>query len=164
MQLRSVLAQVPDQAPVLARAYFEDLLTKPQKVSEWSKLGPETKRALFPKSGQVDALDQFFTLTDRISKTNVNPSGSGFMASLGAQGAMLWYDPVHAVPLQIGAAALAKLLHSPAAVKVLTQGLSIPVRTPYVVRAAVTAKLVETARAAGVSLAAPQPADQGPSR
>jgi len=164
VQLRSVLEQVPEQQPMLARAYLEDLLTKPQKVADWYKLGPETKRALFPDPGHAKALDQFFTLTDRISKkANINPPGTGYMAWLGGQGVMLFTMPETAVPLQIGSAAVAKLLRSPAAVRVLTEGLSMPVTAPPAARAAVAAKLVAVAREAGVPLALPKAADQKPS-
>lgn len=151
--LRAVAAQVPDVVPQVARGYLEDLLDSPQKVATWNKLGDSTKQTLFPKPGQIEALDRFFSLTDRISKTNVNPSGSGYVASLGAQGAMLWYDPIHAVPLQISAAMLSKLLRSPTAVHALTQGLSMSMKLPSVVRAGVTARLLAAARGAGVSLA-----------
>lgn len=165
VQLRRVLEQVPEQRPVLARAFLEDLLTKPQKVADWYKLGPETKRALFPDPGHAKALDHFFTLTDRISKkANINPPGSGYMAWLGGQGVMLFTMPESAIPIQIGAAAVAKLLRSPAAVRAVTEGMSMPITAQPAARAAVAAKLVETARAAGVPLALPKAADQAPSR
>jgi hypothetical protein len=163
-QLRAVTDQVPAQASAIARAYLEDLLEKPNKVAEWSKLGTQTKAILFPKPGQAQALDNFFALTHRISQTNVNPSGSGYMAALGAQGAMLWYDPVHAVPLQIGAVALAKLLRSPVAIQALTKGLSLPQMAPIAVRTAATANLIRAAREAGVPLAAPAAAGQEATR
>lgn len=158
-KLRTVTQQVPKQADIIARGYLEDLLAKPQMVAEWRKLGAQTRAILFPKAGQTAALDHFFTLTDRISKTNVNPSGSGYVASLTAQGMMLWLDPVHAVPMQISGWALSKLLRSPAAVQALTRGLTLPVKTPVAMRAAATAKLVQAAQDAGVALA-PAAADQ----
>lgn len=164
-RLRTVTSEVPSQTPIIARAYLEDLLAKPNKVAEWNKLGAQTKAILFPKAGQAAALDHFFQLTKRISDTNVNPSGSGYIAALGAQGAMLWYDPVHAIPMQISAAMVAKLLRSPAAVDALTRGMSISVKTPVAMRVAATAKLVQAAREAGVPLAAPGAvADQGSSK
>lgn len=160
-RLRTVTQQIPQQTPIIARAYLEDLLAKPNKVAEWNKLGAQTKAVLFPKAGQAAALDHFFALTKRISDTNVNPSGSGYMASLGAQGAMLWYDPLHAIPMQISAVALAKLLRSPSAVQALTRGLLLPTKTPVAIRAAATAKLVQAAKEASVELGVPQAADQG---
>lgn len=161
--LRTVLDQVPDQAPVIARGYLEDLLEKPQRVAEWRKLGARTKDLLFP-DGQADALDSFFTLTKRISDTNVNPSGSGYVAALGAQGAMLWYDPVRAIPMQLGAAALSKILRSPVAIKALTRGLSLPVSAPLAARTAATANFVRAATDAGVPLTLPKAADREESR
>jgi hypothetical protein len=81
-KLRAVTSQVPAATPELARAYLEDLLSKPQKVADWRKLGPETKATLFPDAGHVKALDQFFDLTDRISKTK--NSGWGYRRTGGA--------------------------------------------------------------------------------
>lgn len=159
-RLRAVTQQVPAQTSEIARAYLEDLLTKPNRVAEWNKLGTRTKAILFPKSGQSAALDQFFALTKRISDTNVNPSGSGYVAALGAQGAMLWYDPLHAIPMQISGLAMAKLLRSPTALNVLTRGLTLPASAPVAMRAAATAKLLQAARDAGAELA-PAGADQG---
>lgn len=162
-QLRAVVQHVPDQAPVIARGFLEDLLDKPQKVAEWRKLGTETKAILFPKAGQAEALDHFFTLTDRISKTNVNPSGSGYVAMLGAQGAMIWSDPTLGAALQISGGTLAALLRSPVAIRALTRGLSLPVSAPVAARTAATANLVRAASAAGVPFALPAAAGHQPS-
>jgi hypothetical protein len=176
-RLRAVTQQVPQVTPELSRAYLEDLLEKPQRVADWQKLGAQTKAILFPKPGQAQALDQFFNLTDRISKTNVNPSGSGYMVSLAAQGGALGTGLVltltnPAVGLgvlgaeagtQIGGATLAKLLRSPAAVTALTRGMTLPTSAPAVVRAAATANLVRAAQSAGVSLALPKAAAAAPS-
>lgn len=174
--LRTVTQQVPEQAPVIARAYLEDLLDKPQKVAEWSKLGSQTKAILFPKAGHAQALDNFFKLTDRISKTNVNPSGTGYTVSLATQGGALGTGLVLTVvnpavggailgteaAIQIGGAMLAKLLRSPAAVQALTRGMQIPNAAPVAMRVAATTNLIRAARAAGVELALPKAADQQP--
>lgn len=161
-RLRAVAAQVPDQVPVIARAYLEDLLSRPQKVADWQKLGAKTKAILFPKAGQTEALDQFFNLTHRISATNVNPSGSGYVAALGAQGAMLWYDPLHAGPVQIGAAVLSALLRSPVTIRALTRGLTLPVSAPIAARTAATLNLVRSAQVHGVPLDLPTAAQARP--
>lgn len=152
-KLRAVTQQVPQQAPVIARGYLEDLLEKPNKVAEWSKLGTETKKILFPKPGLSEALDNFFALTDRISKTNVNPSGSGYMVMLG-QSLMLVTNPLspQGVPLQIGAATVAKLLRSPAVIAALTRGMLTPAAAPSAVRTAAFLNILKQADAAGVPL------------
>lgn len=161
-RLRAIAQHVPEQLPVIARAYLEDLLAKPQKAAEWQKLGTETKKILFAKAGQTEALDHFFALTKRISATNVNPSGSGYVASLGAQGAMLWYDPAHGAAVQIGGAALASLLRSPAAIQALTRGVTLPISAPVAIRTAATLNLVRSAHAAGVPLDLPAAAQAAP--
>lgn len=159
-QLRTVAAQVPQQVPEIARGYLEDLLDRPQRVADWNKLGTETKAILFPKAGQTEALDNFFRLSDRISKTNINPSGSGHQAYVVGQMAMLGYDPLKAVAGQVTAAALAKLLRSPAAISALTRGLSVPGNAAMAVRAAAALNLVRAARSAGVALDLPAAAQQ----
>lgn len=161
-RLRRVVAQVPDQAPVIARGYLEDLLTKPNKVAEWKKLGTQTRAVLFPD--QSAALDQFFALTDRISKTNVNPSGSGHVLALGAQGALFITNPIEATTIQISGAAVAKLLRSRPALDALTRGLSVSVSAPAATKAAAVAKLVQVAADAGVPLTFPRAADRGSSQ
>lgn len=161
-QLRSVVQHVPDQAAVIARGYLEDLLDQPQKVVAWRKLGSETKSILFPKAGQAEALDHFFTLTDRISKTNVNPSGSGYVAALSAQGGMVWFEPYTAAAIQLSGATLSALLRSPVAISALTRGLSLPASAPIAARTAATANLMRAASAAGVPLPMPAAADSQP--
>lgn len=163
-RLRTVVEQVPEQAPVIARAVLEDLLEQPQRVASWRKLGAETKKVLFPKAGQAEALDSFFALTDRISKTNVNPSGSGHQFWIGAQGVQFGADPFHAVLTQIGAGGIAAMLRYPPVVRVLTHGLSMPKTAPVAARAAVTANLLRVARTEGVPVALPAAAGSGPQR
>ena len=159
-QLRGILDHVPEQAPVIARAKLEDVLGSTQPVATWNKLGAQTKALLYPRTAA--ALDQFFALTDRMSKTNVNPSGSGYVAALGAQGAMLWYDPLHAVPLQLSSMALAQAMRSPAVVNALTRGMRLPNVAPVAARVAATANLMNAAKQAGVVLDFPKAAGQEP--
>jgi hypothetical protein len=163
-RLRTVVEQVPEQAPVIARAVLEDLLEQPQRVASWRKLGDETKKVLFPNAGQTEALDQFFALSDRISRTNVNPSGSGHQFWIGAQGVQFGADPFHAVLTQIGAGGIAALLRYPPVVRVLTHGLSMPKTAPVAARAAVTANLIRVAQTAGVPVVLPAAAGSGPQR
>lgn len=160
--LRAVTAQVPGQTAEIARAYLEDLLDKPQAVAEWRKLGGQTKAILFPKTSAM--LDHFFALTDRISKTNVNPSGSGYVASLAAQGAQFGAAPISAIVTQLGAAGVAKLMRSPAAIQALTRGLSLPSTASTAAKAAAVANVVRSAREAGVVLDFPKAADREAAR
>lgn len=130
--LRTVADQAPQAVPQIARGYLEDLLGQASErgrfdhadklYAEWQKLGPETKRTLFPAEGQVGALDNFFLLAKRIG-TNPNPSGTaGVLIKAGEIGGALT-QPLISIPTSLSVGALAKLLYSPAGVKVLTQGL-----------------------------------------
>lgn len=119
-RLRTVAKQAPQAMPQIARAYLEDLLGQATErgrfdhadklYAEWQKLGPETKRTLFPKQGQVEALDHFFLTAKRIAE-NPNPSGTAHTLTAVNFGA---------IPVTY---ALSKLLYTPAGVRTLTQGL-----------------------------------------
>jgi hypothetical protein len=162
--LRSVKEQTPQALPQIARAKLEDILTMgPDKqFAEWNKLGTETRKILFPQTGQSQALDHFFLLSKKLAE-NFNPSGSGELVALGAQGAALVTNPVASIVGQVGAAGLSTLLHSPAGVRALTRGLSLSLgKTASVAsKAAATAEIVNVARSLGLQLA-PQAAGSTP--
>jgi hypothetical protein len=156
--LRRVQQQAPAAMKDLGRAYLEDLMSqataegsfdKSARLSaEWNKLGSQTKQALFP--GMVDDLDRFFLLAKRLN-FNPNPSGSGHIVSLGAQGASLVASPVYGLLSQLGGAGLSALLHSKTGVKLLTNGLSLTVgKAPAAAQAAAAARIVATAREMGL--------------
>lgn len=151
-RLRAVAEQAPDQVPEIARASLEKVLESPQKSSTWNKLGPETKATLFPDAAHLKALDSFFDLTDRMSKTNVNPSGSGYMAALAAQGGLMFWNPVTQIPIQIGAAGVAKLLRSKTAIAALTTGLRMPKMAGASTQTAALTRLANAAAQVGVNL------------
>lgn len=151
-QLRAVVKEVPDQAPIIGRALLEDLLERPQAVADWHKLGPLTKAELFPAKGHIQALDQFFALKDKISKTNVNPSGSGYSALNAAELAGAGTNPLAFAGFELSAATVAKLLRSPTVVRVLTDGLRLPSSAPLTAQTAARARLVRVAAQAGVRL------------
>lgn len=133
-RLRRLAAQAPEAMPRLGRAYLEDVLGT-QTVeglkkgagmfAKWEKLGPETKKLLFKNPALIQDLDRFFRLAKRAAD-NPNPSGSALVGSMVAGVGYAFTDPVHGVPLLIGAGALSKLLHSPAALRALSEGLTVP--------------------------------------
>jgi hypothetical protein len=135
--LRQVKQLAPDQVKTVARAYLDRLLEKATSeggfgrargiAADWERLGPATKAALFKDPAYVQDLDRFFLLAKRIEDTP-NPSGTAHTLLTAAQGGLLWTDPISGVATQVGGAALSKLLHSKTGVKLLTQGLTIPVK------------------------------------
>ena len=166
-RLREIQRQTPEELPKVGRAMLDDFVaeavaegefSKPGTLfSRWQRVGPATKRMLFAPD-HVKALDQFFLLAKKMAE-NPNPSGSGFVVSLTAQGGLLITNPLTSIPLQIGAAGLSKLLHSPRAVRALTRGIQVGVSRPSAV-AAVMTELTNAAKDAGVSVdvpAIPQP-------
>lgn len=133
-KLRS-LARV---APNVGRAYLDTLLgrataeggfSRAQGLwADWQRLGPETKRVLFPNPDLRQNLGRFFLLAKKAAE-NPNPSGSALVGSLSAQGYALYASGgVGAVPIVIGGAALSKLLHSERGVRLLSKGLETPRR------------------------------------
>jgi hypothetical protein len=135
-QLRTIAKVAPDELPKIGRAYLDDLLTKATSgggfdkggtiANQWENLGPQTKLMIFKDPAYIADLDNYFRLS-KMRAQNPNPSGSGYMAMLGAQGYQLITNPVSGIPAQIGIGALSKLLHSPTGVRLLTRGFSIPV-------------------------------------
>ncbi|MGH9667254.1 MAG: hypothetical protein ACRD9L_22765 [Bryobacteraceae bacterium] len=120
--------------PKLGRAYLEDVLGTQSieglnrgagMFAKWEKLGPRTKELLFKNPLLRADLDNFFLLAKKAAE-NPNPSGSAVVASVVAGLGYAFTDPVHGVPMLIGAGALSKLLHSPAAVRALSEGLTVP--------------------------------------
>lgn len=171
-KLRAVVREVPEIAPQIARAKLDqmiDLATErngfdhaDKLYKDWQNLGTQTRQILFPKPGQVQDLDRFFLLAKKIAE-NPNPSGSAFTGALGIQGAALWTNPLGALVTQISGAGLSALLHSPAAVQLLTNGLSLRLAgAPAAAQAAVAARILQTARAMGLPVAAAQPSTPGP--
>lgn len=108
--------------------------------SDWQKMGGETKQALFPAKGQVQALDDFFLLAKKL-KENRNTSGTANVAgSLN----------LAQVGLYLPAKVLALMLTTPAGVRALTTGLKLSVSTTPAARALGVAQIGRAAKAAGV--------------
>ena len=133
--LRSVKKLAPREMVHVGRAYLEDMFSqatneggfgKAQSMwNRWQNLGPETKKIIFENEKLVKDLDNFFLLAKKIAE-NPNVSGSGYAASLGAQGGLLVTNPLAGIAVQIGAGTLSKMMHTPGAVRALTNGLRIP--------------------------------------
>ncbi len=141
-RLQNVATIAPDQIPQIGRAYLEELLTKATAEgkfghadalwSAWQNLGPQTKALLF--KGQVPDLNNFFLLAKKVAE-NPNPSGTARV--------MTAFNVMSTVPSYL----LAKLLYSPAGVRLLTKklGVTVPLGSP----AAATAWSADLVKAAG---------------
>lgn len=159
-QLRRLASQTPDQVPVMARAWLENTFDKPGSVAEWRKLGPETKKVLFPKT--AESLDRFFNAMERIAQTNENKSKSGltaaqageigsFMTSIG----MAIGAPHVGIPMLAGEVALegtanivSRLARSPAIVDRLTRVATLKAaKAPAPVMRAAVLQLTQALRA-----------------
>jgi hypothetical protein len=145
--LRQVAQQAPEEMPKLGRAYLEGLFENATKDggfdkartigNSWSQLGPETKKILFKNPMLVQDLDKFFLGAKKLAE-NPNPSGSGVVGWIAGQSALVVNHPATGVPLMIGAGALSKMLHSPAGVRALTNGLRVPLGSPAAASIAAT--------------------------
>lgn len=160
-QLREVAKLAPQEMPKVGRAYLDKLLAQATEKGgfgreegifrAWQNLGPETKKILFPNTPLRHDLDAFFTLATK-SAENINKSGSGFTAMLAVQGGWAFADPAGAILAQLPAAAVAKMMHSPAGVRLLTQGLKLPSLNPTT-----AANVLEQLRRAGERAATTSP-------
>jgi hypothetical protein len=137
-QLRAVAQHAPKEMPKVGSAFLNDILNTATKdggftpgrgAAKWQALGPETKTLLFKDPAYISDLDNFFTLSKRLAE-NPNPSGSGYIAALGAQGYAAAANPLVGALTQLGAAGLSKMLHSPAVVRTLVEGLKLSVKVP----------------------------------
>lgn len=134
--LRDVASKAPDAIPAVGRSVLDGLIDKAYAevdsakpgtaLTEWNKLGPSTKAILFKDPKLIGDLDNFFNASKMVAK-NPNPSGSGFIAGLTADGTLAVTAPHIAVPYIIGRSALGRMLYSPGGAKLLTEGMKIPV-------------------------------------
>lgn len=164
--LKTVQRESPSSIAPIARAYLDDALATAtmeggfdraaKLAADWQKLGPETKRVLFPSPAQVTALDQFFLLAKKLAESP-NPSGTALTGTSIASGGLIFTHPATGIPLTIGAGALSKILRSPTAVKLLTEGVRLtvgPGRASQAARASGIASIFNAAREAGITLSA----------
>jgi hypothetical protein len=150
-QLRQVARLAPNALPKVGRALLDNLFAKigPAEggfgkagtaLTTWDNLGPQTKALLFKDPALRQSLDQFFLLAKKMAE-NPNPSGTGHLVQLAAQGQggltmMLFHPVLGAIDLAAsvgGGYGLSKLLHSPAGVKLLTEGMKLPTGSASVV-------------------------------
>jgi hypothetical protein len=157
--LRQIARVSPDAPKQMGRAYLDKMMNAAtaeggygrgaKLFAEWERLGPQTKKLMFAPDHLKD-LDRFFLLGKKMAETP-NPSGSGAIVSLGSQGALVMAEPVTGTLVQLGGAALSKFLHSPAGVRILTRGLTVPVKAKPAA-AAVFGQVVKEAERLGVTL------------
>ena len=149
-KLRAVQKIAPKELPNIARAYLEeamDLATQEggfghadRLWSDWQKMGPLSKKMLFPKRGQVHALDDFFLLAKKLTE-NRNPSGTANVANSLNLTQVAAYLP---------SKALAIMLTSPSGVKALTTGLRASVNASPAARTWAASQVLRAAKDAGV--------------
>lgn len=153
-RLRAVAQQAPDSIPQIARSVLDGFLEKATEsggfthadklYADWQKLGPGTKTMLFRDPAYIKELDNFFLLAKKLAE-NPNPSGTALTLAKGGELSLLVSNPVAGAATSISVAALSKLLHSPAGVRLLTKGFRLPAGQS----AASTAYAAEVSRAIG---------------
>jgi hypothetical protein len=80
-------------------------------------------------ASQVADLDKFFLGAKKLAE-NPNPSGTATTLISMHSGGLIFTHPATGVPVTLGAGALSALLHSPAGVRALTQGIRLPLSAP----------------------------------
>jgi hypothetical protein len=132
--LRDLEKAAPDQMPVVGRAWLDGLLEKAGQnggfehraaiSSAWEKMGPETKNLLFKDPAYQTELDKFFRLVRQTSE-NANPSGTAHVvATLSHVHSLM--SGLTGLGEQAGWAAVSSFMHSPAGVRLLTEGIRLP--------------------------------------
>ncbi len=115
--------------PAVGRAYIEGLMDtatsadgKPASAhANWAKLGPETKKVLFPDAQVRADLDDFFTLAKK-SAESAKPSGAAYVSGM----KLMVEHPFTGTPYVLGNNAVARMLFKPGGAKLLRTGLRIP--------------------------------------
>lgn len=145
--LRDTLKQSPDSKPLIARAVLDrvvDMADKPQTaLTQWQKLGPDTKQALFTPE-HTKAIDDFLLLRKKIAD-NPNPSGSGIYAMKGGELAAVMGGHI---AYTLTAPMVSALLHSELGTRLLTRGFRLPVAST-VARGAYLSALSKALQEAG---------------
>lgn len=123
-RLREIAREAPGEMPKVGRAYLDSLMDvataeggfgRAQGLwGRWQSLGPATKAMLFPDAALRRELNNFFLLAKKAAE-NPNPSGTA---------TVLTVLNAASIPATYG---LSRLFHSPAGVRMLTRGLSIPI-------------------------------------
>jgi DNA-directed RNA polymerase subunit F len=137
--LKKVAKLAPEDMPKVGRAVLQDLIGTATGeggfdrargiAAKWDAIGPETKAIIF-KNPQLRAdLDSFFLLAKKAAEVP-NPSGTAVVGSLSAAAGYAFHDPITAAAWTISAAGMAKLLHSPAGVNALRNGLKVSLKRP----------------------------------
>lgn len=133
--LRNVAKHAPSEMPKLGRAFLEGLFERATAESgfqhaaklsaEWARLGSETKAVLFKNPALRADLDKFFLGAKKLAE-NPNPSGSGVVAWIAGQSALAVNNPISGATYVIGWGAISKMMHSPRGIRLLTEGMRIP--------------------------------------
>lgn len=166
-KLRELQKQAPQEVANVGRALLDDILQKPMSeggfsgqaaLSDWQRLGTDTKKILFPKPGQIAEIDSFFLLAKKLSESP-NPSGTALTANSMGQTVLAFTNPTVGVPLILGSGALSKILHNPRAVQFLTKGMRVSVNAKPGAQMMAAAQIARAAQEAGVVIPFPKAAE-----
>ena len=132
--LKRVAAEAPSEIPKAGRAFLQGLFEDALRTGEftgsksltkrWEALGPETKAILYRNPRHRQDIGNLLRLAE-MQSDNPNPSGTAKVSSLVSQGAALT-DPTTGALVLIAPPILAKIMYSPKATRLLTQGFKIP--------------------------------------
>jgi hypothetical protein len=151
-QLRAVAKHAPQSLQKIGRAYIDKLLKQAEDPNggfdggvslhkEWRNLGPETKKLLFKHPELIRDLDDFFMLAKKIAE-NPNSSNTAAVSFVtGAQGAAMVLNPISGAASILSTALISKMLHSPKGIKLLTNGMRVPLGNKVKAAAAAAAIL-----------------------
>lgn len=138
-KLQAVKKIAPGEMPKIGRAYLENMLDlatseggfgrEARLWADWQKLGDSTKALIFPDAELRSALDKFFLVGKKMAE-NPNPSGTSYVAGIGAQGGLLVTNPASGAATVLAGAAVSKMLNSPTLARLLVEGMQTPKSAP----------------------------------
>jgi hypothetical protein len=114
--------------------------------ADWQRLSQADKTRIFRHPELAADVDKFLLGAKKLAE-NPNPSGSGYIAAIAGQAAFAVTNPATGIPYVLLSGALAKMLHSPAASRALTNGvrISLDQTAPAAAKAAAAANILRMA-------------------
>jgi hypothetical protein len=131
-QLEAVLKESPESRRELGSAYLQKAIES-NDFTAIGKLGARTKAKLFQDPTYTRNLEEFFSVADKALsaggvKKNIVRVHTGLSVGAASYAAIYHPSALWIIGgLEVGSTVVAKMLRSPRAVKLLTQGMKIPI-------------------------------------
>jgi len=143
IDLKEVTDLTPETIPALRGALHQEIFKKvaPTKVikedgytaiwREWEQYGDKTKALLYKDNpALLDATEHFMLTLRRLGEFKTKMPHAATLSVRFGSPFLILYNQTIGVSIQVAGPIVAKMLNSEAAVRALTEGLQLPVRSP----------------------------------